>query len=64
MIKKKKKTVLQQPVMCCRRWERMSQVQERDCLCVKLSHQDAGKGLKNMEISVQDKATGEPGAFD
>lgn len=42
----------------------MSQVQERDCLCVKLSHQDAGKGLKNMEISVLDKATGEPGAFD
>ena len=41
-----KKKMLKWPVMCCLRWERMSQVQERDCLCVEHSHQDVGEGTK------------------
>lgn len=38
--------MLKWPVMCCLRWKRMSQVQERDCLCVEHSHQDVGEGAK------------------
>lgn len=52
--------------MCCRRWERLSQGQERDCPVLNLITRTLAKGLKikNMEISIQDKATRELGAFD